>query len=216
MKEYKTIKDPIKSEIIIKKSRFIAHLFYVSSAQEAANLIESVSKEHFKATHNTYAYRIGGETDELVKFSDDGEPSGTAGRPILSVLTGNELYNVLIIVTRYFGGVKLGANGLVRAYTQSAATAVAESSILVNIPCKKTTLTYDYTYHNRIMSMVSSMEEIVLGEQTFDSAVKSEFIIKENSYDRFISMVTELTLGSFSYTKPKDIYLERKLSSIVK
>lgn len=130
MKNFRTIKDNATAIVEEKRSKFIANIFKVNSVKEAEDKIQEVKKKYYDARHNCYAYVV--EEDEMLKkkFSDDGEPSGTAGSPILNVIEKNELCNVLIVVTRYFGGILLGAGGLVRAYTESAAKAVSETSII--------------------------------------------------------------------------------------
>lgn len=125
MKEFKTIKENGLVEEEIKKSRFICHVKRVTTEEEARDFITSIKKEHYKANHNCSCFIIG-ENSEIKRSSDDGEPSGTAGVPMLTVLENNELTNVVAVVTRYFGGVKLGAGGLIRAYTESVAKAVRE------------------------------------------------------------------------------------------
>ncbi|AMB99414.1 hypothetical protein AWM75_05130 [Aerococcus urinaehominis] len=121
MIEYKTIKGPGQHEIDVRGSQFICHLARVFSEEEAKDFIAKINKEHYKATHNCVAYQIG-DNHEIQRALDDGEPSGTAGVPMLEVLKQNDLHNVITIVTRYFGGTKLGAGGLIRAYS----TAVSE------------------------------------------------------------------------------------------
>lgn len=125
MKEFKTIKENGLVEEEIKKSRFICHVKRVTTEEEARDFITSIKKEHYKANHNCSCFIIG-ENSEIKRSSDDGEPSGTAGVPMLTVLENNELTNVVAVVTRYFGGVKLGAGGLIRAYTESVSKAVRE------------------------------------------------------------------------------------------
>lgn len=125
MKEFKTIKENGVVEEEIKKSRFICHVKRVTTEEEARYFITSIKKEHYKANHNCSCFILG-ERAEVKRSSDDGEPSGTAGVPMLTVLENNELTNVVAVVTRYFGGVKLGAGGLIRAYTESVAKAVRE------------------------------------------------------------------------------------------
>lgn len=125
MKEFKTIKENGVVEEEIKKSRFICHVKRVTTEEEARDFITSIKKEHYKANHNCSCFILG-ERSEVKRSSDDGEPSGTAGVPMLTVLENNELTNVVAVVTRYFGGVKLGAGGLIRAYTESVAKAVRE------------------------------------------------------------------------------------------
>lgn len=125
---FKTIKKEAEAIIVEKKSRFIANVFYVESIDEAEKILESIKKEHYSARHNCYAYRILEENGIIEKQSDDGEPSGTAGSPMLNILTSQNLSNILVIVTRYFGGILLGTGGLVRAYT--GATIKALDNIL--------------------------------------------------------------------------------------
>ena len=127
MKEFITIKENVQTEYVEKKSKFIANLFHVENSEEAENIIKETKKKYFDARHNCIAYRVI-EDDRLVeKSSDDGEPSGTAGAPMLNILQKNNLVNVLIIVTRYFGGILLGTGGLVRAYSSSLIKAIEDS-----------------------------------------------------------------------------------------
>ena len=127
--EFRTIKEDGQVQEEIKKSRFICHAKRVYSEEEARDFITAIKKEHYKATHNCSAFIIG-EHSEIKRTSDDGEPSGTAGVPMLGVLENHNLTNVCVVVTRYFGGIKLGAGGLIRAYAGSVALAVKEISII--------------------------------------------------------------------------------------
>ena len=127
--EFRTIKEDGQVQEEIKKSRFICHAKRVYSEEEARAFITAIKKEHYKATHNCYAFIIG-ERSEIKRTSDDGEPSGTAGVPMLGVLENHNLTNVCVVVTRYFGGIKLGAGGLIRAYAGSVALAVKEIGIV--------------------------------------------------------------------------------------
>ena len=127
--EFKTIKEDGQVQEEIKKSRFICHAKRVYSEEEARDFITAIKKEHYKATHNCSAFIIG-EHSEIKRTSDDGEPSGTAGVPMLGVLENHNLTNVCVVVTRYFGGIKLGAGGLIRAYAGSVALAVKEIGII--------------------------------------------------------------------------------------
>ena len=130
MKNFKTIENDATAIVEEKRSKFIANIFKINSVEEAENKLQEVKKKYYDARHNCFAYIVEDEGILKKKFSDDGEPSGTAGSPILNVIEKNELCNVLIVVTRYFGGILLGAGGLVRAYTESAAKAVNETNIL--------------------------------------------------------------------------------------
>lgn len=127
MDSFITIKDNVQTEIIDKKSKFIANLFYIESIKEAEEIINKIKKKYFDARHNCIAYRVIEKNRLIEKSSDDGEPSGTAGAPMLNILQKNNLVNVLVIVTRYFGGVLLGTGGLVRAYSNSLLQAIEKS-----------------------------------------------------------------------------------------
>lgn len=129
MEKFKTIKENVTQDIEEKRSKFIANAYYVENVDEAEKIIKMVKKQYYDANHNCYAYIV--KANQVVKrFSDDGEPNGTAGSPILNVLEKNKLYNVLIIVTRYFGGILLGTGGLIRAYTEAALKVVEKSNIV--------------------------------------------------------------------------------------
>lgn len=127
MEEFITIEENVQAEITEKKSKFIANLFYIENVEEAENIIKQTKKKYFDAKHNCIAYRVIEKGQIIEKSSDDGEPSGTAGQPMLAILQKNNLANVLIIVTRYFGGILLGTGGLVRAYSGSLLKAIEEA-----------------------------------------------------------------------------------------
>lgn len=127
----KTINDNVNAEIVEKKSKFIADVIYVQSVEEAERYINEIKKKHYNAKHHCFAYSIMTNNGIITKASDDGEPSGTAGAPILNIINKNELINVLIVVTRYFGGILLGTGGLVRAYSESTLKAISNASFVV-------------------------------------------------------------------------------------
>lgn len=131
MKEFRTILKNSTAEIVEKKSRFIADVFYIESSADAEKCIKSVKKKYFDARHHCYAYRVMEDVSIKEKQSDDGEPSGTAGAPMLNILQKNELANVLVIVTRYFGGTLLGTGGLVRAYSDATLKAIEEAKTAI-------------------------------------------------------------------------------------
>lgn len=144
MNEFITIKDNIQAEIVEKKSRFIASLFYIESAEQANIIIKEVKKKYFDARHNCIAYRVIDNEILVEKSSDDGEPSGTAGAPMLNILQKNGLVNVLVIVTRYFGGILLGTGGLVRAYSTSLQNAIEKSNIIQKCLGEELEILLDY------------------------------------------------------------------------
>jgi uncharacterized YigZ family protein len=144
LEKYQTVYQGASAEIVEKKSRFIAEVFPVSSEEEAAEILEEVKKQYWDARHHCWAYVIG-DTQTAERCSDDGEPSGTAGKPILEVIRGQKLSNVLVVVTRYFGGTLLGTGGLVRAYSSACKEALASSTIITKIEGFKLKIKTDYT-----------------------------------------------------------------------
>ena len=130
MKEFVTIKHDAKTELIEKKSKFIANFFYVENMEDVQKNIKNIQKEYYDARHNCVAYRVLDDGNLIERFSDDGEPSGTAGAPMLDILQKKQLINVLIIVTRYFGDILLGTGGLVRAYTESLLNAINATELV--------------------------------------------------------------------------------------
>ena len=161
--EYKIVYAGGEGEIVEKKSRFIATVVPVETEEEALAFIESMRKKYWNATHNCFAYAIG-ERHEILRCSDDGEPSGTAGKPMLDVLIGEELHNVAVVVTRYFGGTLLGTGGLVRAYASATQAGLSASKIITKRFGFKLKITTDYTGLGKI--------QYILGEKkikTLDS-----------------------------------------------
>lgn len=133
MQEFFTIKENVLAEIVEKKSKFIANLFYIESQQEAEKIIKQIKKKYYDARHNCIAYRVIENDSVIEKSSDDGEPSGTAGAPMLNILQKNNLCNVLVVVTRYFGGILLGTGGLVRAYSDATINAIDKAEKVLKI-----------------------------------------------------------------------------------
>lgn len=144
MKEFYTIEENVNAEIVEKKSKFIANLIYVETVEEAENTVKAIKKKYFDARHNCVAYRIVENKNIIEKSSDDGEPSGTAGAPMLNILQKNNLANVLVVVTRYFGGVLLGTGGLVRAYSDSLQKAIENSKKIKKVWGEELEVIIDY------------------------------------------------------------------------
>ena len=142
---FKSIEENVEAEIVEKKSKFIAHIYYVESVEEAENLIKQANKKYFDARHNCYAFCINDEGNNPInRFSDDGEPSGTAGAPILNILTSQNLSNVLVIITRYFGGILLGTGGLVKAYSLAVQEALNKAKIITKDLGKEVQIIVNY------------------------------------------------------------------------
>ena len=152
---FKTIKANYSAEIVEKKSKFIANLFYVESIEEAEEKIKEIKKKYFDARHNCFAYRVATKDGITERFSDDGEPSGTAGGPMLTTLSGQNIANVLVIVTRYFGGILLGTGGLIRAYTSAVQEAIGKAEFVT-----KDMKAYDYTNYEIPLKKGDTVKEV--------------------------------------------------------
>ena len=189
MEEYYVAASEGTAEIIEKKSKFIAHVFYVDSEEKAYGYIRQTEKRYWDARHNCFAFVIG-RNNETKRFSDDGEPQGTAGKPILETLESSNIHNVLVIVTRYFGGTLLGTGGLVRAYG-NAAKASIENTVLKKVSRGiKISMLADYNSAGKIKHIVRQPGITVLDEQYSDKVVIVAKI-KEQLYERVISEITD-------------------------
>lgn len=191
-------------EIVEKKSRFIAHVFPVHSEGEAAEHIEEIRKKYWDARHNCHAFVIG-EKNEISRCSDDGEPSGTAGRPILEVLTGEGVHDALIVVTRYFGGTLLGTGGLVRAYSQAAKEGLAASQVLTKYSGRKLTIQTDYNGIGKLQHLLAEWEVPVL-DTSYTDAVVLIALVSEEKKEAFVSEVTEITSGQAKIKMSDELY----------
>lgn len=180
-------------EFVEKKSKFIAHVFPISEEQEALSYIERLRKEYWDARHNCYAYVIG-ERNELQRFSDDGEPQGTAGKPILEVLLGEEIHNCLVVVTRYFGGILLGTGGLVRAYQSSTKEGLAQSLITKKYHGKKIAIQTDYNGLGKLQYIMGQMD-IAMLDTIYTENVEAILLVPMWQADELLKKVTEATAG---------------------
>ena len=193
LERYKTVYQGRSGEIIEKKSRFIATVRLVENEEEALSFIEEMKKKYWNATHNCFAYVIG-EHRETVRCSDDGEPSGTAGKPMLDVLLGEEMYNTAVVVTRYFGGTLLGTGGLVRAYSKAVQEGLAQSSIIVKQYGAILKIETDYNGLGKIQYLIGERKIPVLDSEYTDK-VQIRIILPEKETDRFVRELTEATNG---------------------
>ncbi len=164
---YLTLSSPSEGTYTEKRSKFLAFAFPVSTVEEIKELVESHQKKYYDARHVCYAYMLGHER-LVFRANDNGEPSGTAGKPILGQINSNELTDVLIIVVRYFGGVKLGTSGLIQAYKAAAAEAIAAATIIEKTVDEQITIAFEYTLMNQVMRIVKE-EEPAIVSQTFDN-----------------------------------------------
>lgn len=193
MTAYDTVYTGGSGEIVEKKSRFIGQVFPVETEEEAVRIIEAVKKKYWDARHNCYAFVLGSR-GEITRCSDDGEPSGTAGRPILEVLTGKGLKNILVVVTRYFGGTLLGTGGLVRAYSQAAQAGLAESVMITKEAGYRITVDTDYNGIGKLQYIAAGMELSVL-ETIYTDKVQMVLLVPEELCGKVKKEVTEATAG---------------------
>lgn len=194
MNEYKTVFESGESTIIIEKSKFIGYSRHVETEEDALIFINEIKKKNKDATHNVSAYILG-EKKNAQKYSDDGEPSGTAGIPILELMKKEELTNSAIVVTRYFGGIKLGAGGLVRAYSKSAKSTLENSLISqkkIFIPIE---ILFDYSYLGKIQNDIST-RNILASKPDFEDVVKYTIYVDKEEIDSSINHINDLTSGN--------------------
>lgn len=202
---YKTIRAEALDSIVIEKSEFIAKIAPVATSEEAAAFIDSVKAEHRRARHNCYAYtlREGFET----RYSDDGEPSGTAGTPILDVIQKSGLSDVCIVVTRYFGGILLGKGGLTRAYSSAAAKAVAAAELKIMCDAREISLNMEYPLYDRVLRLLPEFEVKIL-DQSFETAVKMQVLCREELCEGFVGAITELSNGQIKVEQSETFYAD--------
>lgn len=197
--EYLSIFEENEASIEIKRSEFIAHVFHVESAEEALFHVEEVKKRHYKARHNCYAF-VTGKSGEIIKASDDGEPQSTAGRPILQAIENNSLKDVLIVVTRYFGGIKLGANGLVRAYMAAANEVIGISEKELVRDCIVMDIGYDYSLHGRVDTFLRG-NGISSEEPEFTELVSRRIYVPAEKKDSVSSELVQISNARMEITE---------------
>ncbi|UVI31437.1 YigZ family protein [Paenibacillus spongiae] len=202
--KYKTVRQQASKEIVIKKSRFIGYGKPVDSEEEAVAFIEEIKKQNWNATHNCSAYIIG-ERDEYQKQSDDGEPSGTAGKPMLEVLKHQGVKNVVIVVTRYFGGIMLGAGGLIRAYTDGAVAALEAAEVIVKVLHREVIVEVDYTWYGKLENEFHA-RGVRVGGTEFTDRVVITCLPEVTEADPFIAWITDLTQGQAVISTGEDKY----------
>lgn len=206
---YFTVKGYGEHEIVIQKSRFIAYVNRVTTEADAQAFIEKIKKKHWDAAHNCSAYLIG-ETDHIQKANDDGEPSGTAGVPMLEVLKKRGLKDTVVVVTRYFGGIKLGAGGLIRAYGSSTseglnATGIVERKLMQIFHTK-----VDYTWLGKLENELHSSRYLIK-EINYLDHVEIQTYVASAEADQFITWMTDMTNGQAEIDKGEQEYLEEEV-----
>ena len=204
LSKYKTVYEGGEGEIVEKKSRFIATVIPVRSEEEALKFIEAMKKKYWNATHNCYAYVIG-KNHELQRCSDDGEPGGTAGKPMLDVLIGEEIHNAAIVVTRYFGGTLLGTGGLVRAYSAAAKQGLASSVIITKIPGVKLQLTTDYAGLGKIQYILG-LRGIKILDSVYTDQVETAILVPLDVLEAVKAEIREGTNGQAGMEEGEQCY----------
>ena len=199
-----TIKQAHSIENVISKSRFIAYIKPVSTENEAKAFIDAIKTKHKDATHNCSAYTVGPEMN-IQKANDDGEPSGTAGIPMLEILKKLEIHNVCVVVTRYFGGIKLGAGGLIRAYSGAVRDVIYDIGRVELREAIPVTVTLDYDQTGKFEYELASTT-FLLREQFYTDKVSYQIDVVKNEYDTFIDFLNRITSGNYDL-KQEDLKL---------
>lgn len=197
MNEYKTVEREADDFFIEKKSRFIGYAKPVTTQDEAVAFINQIKSKHWDATHNVYAYVL--KENNIQRYSDDGEPSGTAGVPVLDVLLKEGLTDVCVVATRYFGGTLLGAGGLVRAYSHTSKIAVEAAGIITMAQCSILEAAIDYSFYDRMTILLSDFSANILNTEYADN-VRIIFSVKEDKQQTLEAKLTDVSNGKYQLT----------------
>ncbi len=203
-KEYATIINSGTGEIVEKKSRFIGYVCHVETEEEAETFILEIKKKHYDARNNCYAYVVG-EEQSIIRFSDDGEPGGTAGKPILEVINGEDLKNVCVVVTRYFGGTLLGMGGLVRAYTDAAKVCISSTETVYKRMVVPISITVDYTDLGKIQYILGN-EGIMIKDSIYEDNVTLLVEILVDDVNKIENTIIDSTSGKAVIRKEEPCY----------
>lgn len=195
MQEYKTVEKEANDFFIEKKSKFIGYAKPVKTQEEAVEFISEIKSKHWDATHNVYAYVL--RENNIQRYSDDGEPSGTAGVPVLDVMLKENLVDVCVVATRYFGGTLLGAGGLVRAYSHTSKIALEAAGIITMAQCSVMSAEVDYSFYDRLNILLSDFSAIIL-DTSFSDKVCVEFSVKENTVDLLNAKLIDVSNGKYA------------------
>ena len=204
LEHYKTIYEGGEGELVEKKSRFIATVRPVETEEEALAFIEEMKKKYWDARHNCYVYSVG-KNREYTRCSDDGEPSGTAGRPMLDVILGEDIYNVAVVVTRYFGGVLLGTGGLVRAYSGAVQEGLRASTVIEKHHGISMAVSADYTMVGKLQ-YIAAENGLPILDTEYTDRVMMHLLIPADQVGRVDKIITEATSGRVKMEKEKELY----------
>jgi len=204
-KEYKTVLNSAVCEIEEKKSRFIASVKPVSNEEDALSFINAIKTKYWDATHNVYAYSIGGN-NIIQRYTDAGEPSGTAGLPMLEVIKRMEVQNLVVVVTRYFGGTFLGSAGLIRAYGKSAANGIEAAGIVMKKLCREVSVIIEYTLFGRVQSLLIS-QGYTIKNIVYEQDVEMLVYVYVDEIDKFVDILVEATNARAVIEPGDDTYI---------
>ena len=199
---YKTIYEEAQDSFVEKKSEFIGHIAPVKTAEEAVAFIERIRSENRKARHNVYAYVL--RDKNTSRYSDDGEPQGTGGVPVLDVILKSGLTDVCVVVTRYFGGVLLGASGLVRAYTQGCKIAVNAARIMEIHECSRFEFSCDYNMYGKVSYVLPSFE-VIKEKEDFADIVNISVLVKSERCEEFRKTITDISNGQIELSETANL-----------
>ena len=202
MESYKTLGSFAAEEYVVKRSRFIGYAKPVKNEQDALDFIAEIQKKHWDATHNVYAYSL--REGSIKRYSDDGEPQGTAGMPVLNVITQEGITDCVVVVTRYFGGILLGGGGLVRAYTHSAKLGVDAAEIITLVPWYVCNIVCDYNFYGKVETLIRDMGGVV-SNTDFSENVSVTFRIEQDTRNAFDKKLKDLTNGKLDFIVTDEI-----------
>lgn len=205
--EFFTVAKPSESQYIVKKSKFISNVVPIKDNKEAEEYIDVFRKKHWDATHNVYAYTLG-LNNGIQKFSDDGEPSGTAGKPVLEVIKSKDIKNVLVVVTRYFGGILLGAGGLIRAYSESASIGLDNSNIIKRIKSDAYEITADYNMLGKLQWELNQ-KNIIIEDIKYTENVLIRIYVPVNYNMDLEQFIMNITSGNATVKWMGNCYIDK-------
>ena len=208
--DYKTVSCENSDEFVEKRSRFIGYCKPVKTEKEAVDFINEIRSKHWNATHNVYAYSL--REGNIKRYSDDGEPSGTAGMPVLDVITKNDIVDVVVVATRYFGGVLLGTGGLVRAYSQCAKIALSSARVIMMCMCYDCKLKCTYNQYGKVSALISDTSGVI-DDTVYESDVIINFHLSTDKYDALNKKLADATSGQVMACVEREKYYKTEVNS---
>lgn len=213
MSTYKTLHEFGMDEIIIEKSTFIGYAKPIKTEEEAIEFVNEIKKKHKDATHNVWAYTIG-ENMNIQRYSDDGEPQGTAGIPTLEVIKKEDLRDVVVVVTRYFGGIKLGAGGLVRAYTKGAKVGIEAGIVIEKVKYSEVKIKIEYTQLGRIQNEIMNLR-FKVKDTIYSEDVELIVYVRNEEAQSLMDRIIDITSGTADVSLGEEYYLSEKDGELI-